>query len=159
MSAEAALVEKNITLPDPPKPAANYITALQVGDLLYVSGHGPAPGEATAGASVKNSGKVGADVTVDEAYDCARRTGLGILATVRSALGSLDRVERVVKLLGLVNSTPEFGEQPKVINGCSDLFVEVFGEDAGRGTRSALGAGSLPGQIPTEIEAIFLIKS
>lgn len=153
MSAEEKLQALGIDLPPAPKPAANYITSLEVGDCLYVSGHGPAPAD-----GIKTVGKLGADLTVEEGYQSARRTGLGILATVRERLGSLDRVARVVKILGLVNATAEFGDQPTVINGCSDLFVEVFG-DAGRGTRSALGAGSLPGGIATEIEAIFQITT
>jgi enamine deaminase RidA (YjgF/YER057c/UK114 family) len=152
MSAERNLVERKIDLPPAPRPVANYVTSLLVGDLLYVSGHGPAARE-----GVKTTGKVGKDLDAEEGYLSARQTGLGILATVRSALGSLDRVERVVKLLGLVNAAPEFTEHPRVVNGCSDLFVEVFG-DAGRGARSAVGAGSLPGNIATEIEAIFQVK-
>jgi enamine deaminase RidA (YjgF/YER057c/UK114 family) len=152
MSAEANLAAKKIVLPPAPKPVANYVTSMRVDSLLFVSGHGPAPRE-----GVKTTGKVGQDLTAEEGYQAARQTGLGILATVRAALGSLDKVERVVKLLGLVNAAPDFQEHPRVINGCSDLFVEVFG-DAGRGTRSAVGAGSLPGNIATEVEAIFLLK-
>jgi enamine deaminase RidA (YjgF/YER057c/UK114 family) len=152
MSAEANLKAKNIVLPEAPRPVANYITALELDGLLYVSGHGPAP---VPGA--RKTGKVGADLSVDEGYQAARLTGLGILATVRQKLGSLDRVERVVKLLGMVNAAPDFADHPKVINGCSDLFVEVFGEERGRGTRSAVGMGSLPGNIATEIEAVFQI--
>ena len=151
MSAEAKLKSLGIELPAAPRPVANYVTAIEVGDVLYVSGHGPAPAP-----GVKTHGRVGEDLTVEEGYQAARRTGLGILATVRARLGSLDRVEQVVKLLGFVNAGPEFQEHPKVINGCSDLFVEVFG-DRGRGARSALGAGSLPDSIATEIEAIFLV--
>jgi enamine deaminase RidA (YjgF/YER057c/UK114 family) len=153
MSAEKNLVEKGIALPSAPKPVANYITSLRVGDLLYVSGHGPAPLD-----GVKTTGKVGHDLTAEEGYQAARRTGLSILATVREALGSLDKVERVVKLLGMVNAPPDFRDHPRVINGCSDLFVEVFG-DAGRGVRSAVGMGSLPGDIATEVEAVFLVTS
>ncbi len=154
MSAEERLRELDITLPPAPTPVANYVTSLPIGDLLLVSGHGPAPAE-----GVKTRGKVGSELTTEEAYRTARQTGLGILATVQRTLGSLDRVERVVKVLGLVNATPDFEEHPQVINGCSDLFVEVFGPDRGKASRSALGAGSLPGQIPTEIEAMFLIKT
>ena len=153
MSAEQNLSDRKIVLPAAPKPVANYVTSLRVGEILYVSGHGPAARE-----GVKTTGKVGKDLTQEEGYIAARQTGLGILATVRQALGSLDHVERVVKLLGLVNAAPDFQDHPKVINGCSDLFVEVFG-DAGRGTRSAIGAGSLPGNIATEVEAIFLVKT
>ncbi|HVR74167.1 MAG TPA: RidA family protein [Planctomycetota bacterium] len=152
MSAEKNLKDKNIVLPRAPKPVANYVTSVLAGDLLYLSGHGPAPLE-----GVKTTGKVGRDVTTEEGYASARRTGLSLLATAREALGSLDRVERVVKLLGMVNSTDDFVDHPKVINGCSDLLVEVFG-DKGRGARSAVGMGSLPGNISTEIEAIFLVS-
>jgi enamine deaminase RidA (YjgF/YER057c/UK114 family) len=152
MSAEHNLAEKNIVLPRAPRPVANYITSLRVGDLLYVSGHGPATAD-----GVKSNGKVGDDLTPDQGYKAARQVGLSILATVREALGSLDRVERVVKLLGMVNSTADFTEHPKVVNGCSDLLVEVFG-DHGRGTRSAVGMASLPGNIAVEVEAVFLVK-
>ena len=151
-SPEKNLVDKNIVLPKAPKPVANYVTSVLLGDVLYVSGHGPAPLE-----GVKTTGKVGRDLTTEEGYQAARRTGLSILATVRESLGSLDRVDRVVKLFGMVNSTEDFTFHPRVINGCSDLFVEVFG-DHGRGARSAVGMGSLPGNIATEIEAIFHIK-
>ncbi len=151
-SAEKNLEDKKIVLPKAPKPVANYVTSVLVGDTLYVSGHGPAPLE-----GVKTTGKVGRDLTTEEGYQSARRTGLSILSTLKESLGSLDRVERVVKILGMVNSTDDFEFHPRVINGCSDLFVEVFG-DKGRGARSAVGMGSLPGNISTEIEAIFQIK-
>ena len=152
MSAEKNLVDKNIVLPKAPKPVANYVTSVLVGEVLYVSGHGPAPID-----GVKTTGKVGKDLTTEEGYQSARRTGLSILATVREVLGSLDRVERVVKVFGMVNATDDFQYHPRVINGCSDLLVEVFG-DHGRGARSAVGMGSLPGAIATEIEAIFHVK-
>lgn len=152
MSAEANLEAKGIRLPEPPSPAANYVTSLLVGDLLYVSGHGPAPAP-----GVKTTGKVGRDLQAEEAYRAARQTGLGILATVRAKLGTLDRVARVVKVVGMVNATPEFTDHPQVVNGCSDLFVEVFGEEQGRAARSAVGMGSLPGDIATEIEALFQV--
>ena len=152
MSSEARLESLGIELPPAPQPAANYVTSLQVGDLLYVSGHGPAPAP-----DVKTKGRLGEDLAVEDGYRAARQTGLGILATLRARLGSLDRVVRVVKLLGMVNARPDFPDHPKVINGCSDLFVEVFG-DAGRGTRSAVGMGSLPDGIATEIEALFQIR-
>ncbi len=154
MSAEERLQELEITLPPAPTPVANYVTALPVGDLLFISGHGPAPAD-----GVKVAGKLGRDLTAEEGYQAARQTGLGILATLRQTLGTLDRVERVVKVLGLVNATPDFAEHPQVINGCSDLFVEIFGPENGKASRSAVGAGSLPGQIPTEIEAMFLVKN
>lgn len=152
MKPEDQLRSRHIELPPPPRPVANYVTSVRVGNLLYVSGHGPA-----AAQGIRTTGKVGQDLTVDEGFRAARQTGLNILATVQAALGSLDGVERVVKVLGMVNCGPDFLDHPKVINGCSDLFVEVFG-DNGRGARSAVGMGSLPGGIATEIEAIFLVR-
>lgn len=152
MSAEERLESLGLELPEPPSPVANYVTNMIVDRYLYVSGHGPAPLD-----GAKLTGKVGEDLDSEEGYVAARQTGLSILATVRASLGSLDRVERVIKLLGMVNSTPDFLEHPQVINGCSDLFVEVFGEERGRASRSAVGLGSLPGAIATEIEAVFLI--
>lgn len=149
MSAEERLRELGIELPTPPRPVASYVTIASSGRLAYTAGHGPVRPDGTL---VK--GKVGLDVGVDEARDAARLVGLGLLATIRAHLGSLDRVTRVVKVFGMVNAVPEFGDHPAVINGCSDLFVEVFGE-AGRHARSAMGAGSLPGNIPVEIEAIL----
>ena len=153
MSAEDELNRRHITLPPPPRPVATYRTSVLVGNMLYVSGHGPAAAE-----GVKTTGKLGKDLSVEEGSRSARQTGLNILATVRDALGTLDRVERVVKLLGFVSCVPEFADQPKVINGCSDLFVEVFGDDKGKGTRSAVGTNALPGNIATEVEAIFLVR-
>ncbi len=152
MKPEDQLRSRHIELPPPPRPVANYVTSVRVGNLLYVSGHGPA-----AAPDIRTTGKVGQDLKVDEGFRAARQTGLNILATVRAALGSLDGVERVVKVFGMVNCGPDFLDHPKVINGCSDLFVEVFG-DNGRGARSAVGMGSLPGGIATEIEAIFLVR-
>jgi enamine deaminase RidA (YjgF/YER057c/UK114 family) len=152
MSAEARLKELGIVLPKVPTPVANYVPFRQVGNLLYLSGQGPRDEK---GGFL--SGKVDTEVSVDEAYRRARIVGLGLLAATREALGSLDRVEAVIKLLGMVNSAPTFGQQPKVINGCSDLFVEVFG-DAGRHARSAVGMGALPNQISVEIEAILAVK-
>src|SRR3954451_11285827 len=149
MGAEARLAELNLVLPPAPKPVATYLTAVRHGDLLYVSGHGPLKPD---GSLIV--GRRGADVAAPAGQAAARQTGLAILATLRHHLGSLDKVVRLVKVLGLVNSTPEFGEQPKVINGFSDLMVDVFG-DAGRGARSAIGTNSLPGGIAVEIEAIF----
>lgn len=146
------LKELGITLPDPPSPMANYVPYARTGDLLFLSGQGP-----RVGLKEFKTGKVGLDVTAEEAYDHARLVGIQLLAAARQALGDLGRVRRVVKLLGLVNGTPEFQNQPQVINGCSDLFVEVFGE-AGRHARSAVGAGSLPGNITVEIEAIFEVE-
>ncbi len=149
MSAETKLKDLGITLPTPPKPVANYVRAVQAGNLLFVSGHGP-----FNDGKIKLAGKVGRELTLDEGYQVARNVGLNCLATVRDALGSLDRVKRVVKLLGMVNCTEEFTDQPKVINGCSDLLVEVFGEP-GKHARSAVGMQALPGGIPVEIEMIL----
>ena len=146
MGVENRLAEKGIELPEPVSPAANYVRFQTTGNLLYISGTGPGTGHKT--------GKVGADVTVEEAYEAARACGLQLLATARQALGSLDRITKTVKVLGMVNAVPDFGEQPKVINGCSDLLVDVLG-DAGRHTRSAVGMGSLPNGISVEIEATF----
>jgi enamine deaminase RidA (YjgF/YER057c/UK114 family) len=145
---EKRLEELGLTLPIAATPVATYVRYVQTGNLLYVSGTGPTKDQP--------AGKLGADLTVEEGYEVAKNVGLSIISTVKEALGDLDRVKRVVKLLGMVNSTPDFADQPKVINGCSDLFVEVFGE-AGRHARSAVGFVALPGQIPVEIEVIFEI--
>ena len=152
MGAEARLAELKLELPAAPKPVATYVTAVRVGDLLYVSGHGPLRADGTL-----HVGRVGADLDVASGQAAARQTGLAILATVRGHLGSLDKVVRLVKVLGMVNATHEFADHPRVINGCSDLMVEVFG-DAGKAARSAVGMGSLPGNIAVEIEAIFQVK-
>jgi enamine deaminase RidA (YjgF/YER057c/UK114 family) len=151
MGAEARLAELKLELPPAPKPVATYVTAVRLGDLLYVSGHGPLRPDGSM-----HTGKLGADLDVAAGQAAARQTGLAILATVRSHLGSLDKVQRLVKVLGMVNSTPEFAEHPKVINGFSDLMVQVFGE-SGKGARSAVGMGSLPGSIAVEVEAIFQV--
>jgi len=121
-----------------------------VANIAYLSGHGPYLPD---GGYLL--GKVGSDLTLDDGRQAARQTGLAILATLRTQLGSLNRVKRVIKLLGMVNATPDFGEHPQVINGCSELFAEVFGPEAGIGARSAVGMGSLPGNIAVEIEGIF----
>jgi enamine deaminase RidA (YjgF/YER057c/UK114 family) len=143
------LKELGITLPDVAVPVANYVPAVRTGNLLYLSGQGPRFGD-----NQFKTGKVGTEISWEEAYKDARLTGLQLLAAARNALdGDLSRVRRVVKLLGMVNSSPDFTRQPFVINGCSDLFVEVFGE-AGRHARSAVGM-ILPGNITVEIEAIF----
>ena len=152
MSAEARLKELGLVLPAVAKPVANYVPYRIAGNILYLSGQGP------RGENGNNlSGKLGADISIEEGYRRARLVGLGLLAAMRDALGSLDRVDYVVKLLGMVNATPDFNDPPKVINGCSDLFVDVFGE-AGRHARSAVGHVTLPGQISVEIEAIVAIK-
>ena len=151
MSAEARLKELGIVLPPLPKPVANYLPYRLVGNVLYLSGQGPREN------GVSLTGKLGADVSLEEGYRRARIVGLGLLSAMRDALGSLDHVDYVVKLLGMVNAVPEFNDSPKVINGCSDLFVEVFGE-AGRHARSAVGNVMLPHQISVEIEGIVAVK-
>ena len=151
MSAEARLKELGIVLPPLPKPVANYLPYRLAGNILYLAGQGPREN------GVNLSGKLGKDIGVEEGYRRARLVGLGLLAAMRDALGSLDRVDYIVKLLGMVNAVPDFNDSPKVINGCSDLFVEVFG-DAGRHARSAVGNVMLPNQISVEIEGIVAVK-
>jgi enamine deaminase RidA (YjgF/YER057c/UK114 family) len=152
MSAEKRIKALKIDLAKVSSPVANYVNAVRTGNLLFLSGKGPTPD----GNGRKPSGKVGRDYSLEEGYGFARNVGLDLLAVMRSELGSLDRVARVVKVLGMVNAMPEFGDQPQVINGCSDLFVEVFGE-RGKHARSAVGMGSLPNGIPVEIECIVEI--
>jgi enamine deaminase RidA (YjgF/YER057c/UK114 family) len=151
MSAEARLKELGIVLPPLPKPVANYLPYRLAGNILYLAGQGPREN------GVNLAGKLGKDVDIAEGYRRARLVGLGLLAAMRDALGSLDRVDYIVKLLGMVNAVPDFNDSPKVINGCSDLFVEVFG-DAGRHARSAVGNVMLPNQISVEIEGIVAVK-
>jgi enamine deaminase RidA (YjgF/YER057c/UK114 family) len=152
MSAEARLKELGITLPTVPAPVANYLPYRVAGNLLFLAGQGPR----TADGKFL-SGKVGGEVSVEEAHKRARMVGLQLLAAARTALGSLDRVDTVVKMLCMVNAVPDFKDHPKVADGMSNLFVEVFGEN-GRHGRSAVGMGSLPNQISVEIEGIFSIK-
>lgn len=152
MSAEARLKELGITLPSPPKPVGNYVGGVQVGTLLFMSGCGPRKPDNTS-----ITGKVGSELSTEQAYNAARLVGLNMLANVKAQIGSLDRVKRVVKVLGMVNADPEFKDHPKVINGFSDLMVEVFG-DSGRGGRSAVGMGSLPSQIAVEVEMIVELR-
>jgi enamine deaminase RidA (YjgF/YER057c/UK114 family) len=147
MTAEQRLTDLGIELPPAPKAVASYVTFVQTGNLVFTSGHGP------SGPDGLVKGKVGLDLDVAAAADAARLTGLNLLATLRAELGSLDRVTRIVKVLGMVNATPDFGQHPQVINGCSDLLVEVFG-DAGRHARSAVGMGSLPMGMAVEIELV-----
>jgi enamine deaminase RidA (YjgF/YER057c/UK114 family) len=150
MTPEAKLVSMGLTLPEIPKPVANYVPFKISGNTLYLSGQGPRRNDGTM-----MRGKVGKDVTVEQAYEHAKLVGLGLLAAAKAAAGELSRIE-VLKVLGMVNAVPEFGDQPKVINGCSDLFVAVLGE-RGRHARSAVGMGSLPMGITVEIEAIMCI--
>src|ERR1051325_2907031 len=147
VGAEARIRELKLDLKTPSAPVANYVNAVRTGNLLFLAGKGP--------RGVK--GKVGREVTIEQAYQHARAVGIDLRAGRRAELGSLDKVRRVVKLLGMVNAVPEFEDQPKVINGCSDLFVEVFGE-RGKHARSAVGMGSLPMGIPVEIECIVAVE-
>ena len=153
MSAESRIQELKLQLPPAPKPVAVYKPLVIAGNMAYVSGHGPLKSDNTL---IK--GRVGQDLDLAGGKAAARQVGLAILATLRDSLGSLDRVKRLVKVLGLVNATPDFQDHPQVINGCSELFAEVFGRENGIGARSAVGAGSLPGNIAVEIEAIFEIQ-
>ncbi len=153
MSATANLAGLGLILPPPPRPIGNYVPFRLAGNILYLSGVGPRHADGTS-----ITGKVGAAVSVEQGYEAAKLCGLNLLTNMIAALGSLDRVDTVLKVLGTVNATPEFGDHPKVINGCTDLFVAVFG-DNGRPARSAVGMGSLPGQISVEIEAIVLVKN
>jgi enamine deaminase RidA (YjgF/YER057c/UK114 family) len=149
MSADARIAELKLELPPAPKPVAVYRSLVIVDKLAYVSGHGPLKPDKTL-----ITGRVGSDLSLEQGHAAARQVGLAILATLRSELGSLDRVQRVIKILGMVNSAPNFLDHPKVINGCSELFADIWGE-AGIGARSAVGMGPLPGNIAVEIEAIF----
>ena len=150
MSAEDKLKELGLTLPTVPTPVANYVPFRRAGDMVYLSGQGPRKADGSY-----HTGKVGGDVTWDEAYEHAKITALGLLAAAKIAAGGLDKVE-IVKVLGMVNGVPEFADQPKVINGCSDLFVAVLGE-RGRHARSAVGMGSLPNNMTVEIEAVIRV--
>jgi enamine deaminase RidA (YjgF/YER057c/UK114 family) len=150
---EARIQELHLILPNPPKPIAKYKPAVKLGNVLYVSGHGPLKPDGTM-----ITGRVGADATLEQGKEAARVVGLAILSSVRNTLGSLDKVKRLVKTLGMVNCTADFKDQPVVINGFSELMAEVFGDDAGVGARSAVGMGSLPGNITVEVECIFEVE-
>ena len=152
MDIEKKLEDLKIRLPQAPKPVANYIPAVRAGNLLFVSGHGPYDDGRT-----KLSGKLGKELSIEEGYQVARNVALNCLASVKNTLGNLGKVRRVVKLLGMVNCTEEFKDPPKVINGASDLLVEVFG-DPGRHARSAVGMQALPNGIPVEIEMILEVE-
>jgi len=149
---EQRIAALGLTLPTSPSPVANYVPFRWAGNLLFLSGQGPRKPD--GGFEV---GRLGKDATVDDGYRAARLTALQLLAVAKSAIGDLSRIEAVVKVLGMVNAEPDFGDHPKVINGCSDLLVEALG-DAGRHARSAVGMGSLPNGIMVEIEAILLIR-
>ncbi len=153
MSHEERFASLGLTMPPVPSPVATYVNAVRSGDLLFLSGKGP-----LAEGGRLPTGRIGVDFSVDEGYRLARSTGLALLSVLRDELGTLDRVTRIVKVLGMVAAPPEFGDHPRVINGCSDLMVEVFG-DAGRHARSAVGVSSLPLGTPVEIELIAEVKS
>ncbi len=150
MTPETRFKNLNLTLPPAPKPVAVYKPLVVVGNLAYVSGHGPLRADRSL-----ITGVVGRDLDLEAGKAAARQVGLAILATLRESLGSLDRVKRVIKTLGMVNSAPDFYDHPKVINGCSELFAEIWGPENGVGARSAVGMGPLPSNIAAEIEVIF----
>ena len=150
LSAEQRWAQLGLVLPPAPVPVAVYKTCLITGNHLYVSGHGPYQNDRTF---IK--GKIGKNMDEEQGKLAARQVGLAILATIKNQLGDLDRVKRVIKILGMVNCVPEFEKHPYIINGCSELFSSVWGEENGVGVRSAVGMGSLPDNIPVEIEALF----
>ena len=150
MSADQRLNALGVELPEAPAPAGVYKPIVVTGNMAYVSGHGPLKTDGSM-----TTGRVGTETDLEGGKESARQTGLAILATLKANLGSLDRVKRVVKVLGMVNAAPDFKDHPQVINGCSELFGEVWGPENGIGARSAVGMGSLPGNITTEIEVIF----
>ena len=152
MQIENRLKEMGIELPPAATPVANYVPAVRSGNLVFLSGHGPHDEQGNL-----ITGKVGADLTAEQGYQAARRIAVGLLGSLKGLIGDLDKVKRIVKLLGLVNCTPDFGDQPKVVNGASDFFVEAFG-DKGKHARSAVGTNALPGNISVEIEMIVEIE-
>lgn len=151
-SPEEKLKKAGITLPAAQKPVANYVNAVRTGNLIFLSGKGPTNPDGT-----NITGNVGKELTTEEGYAAARLTGINLLAVLKQELGSLNKVKRIVKILGMVNCTENFTDQPKVINGCSDLMVEVFG-DKGKHARSSVGMNALPGNIAVEIEMIVEVK-
>lgn len=153
MSVERKLTELDLTLPMSAPSKGIYKKCLVVGDLLYVSGHVAINSD---GSLIK--GKLGKDISDEEGKAAARQAGLAILSSIKEHFGSFDKIKRVVKLLGMVNATPEYENHPVIINGCSELFVQLWGDDNGKGVRSAVGMGSLPGNVSVEIEAIFELQ-
>ena len=153
MTADERFESLGLQLPPAPAPAGVYKPCLTEGKMLYVSGHGPVKTDKTL-----MWGRIGSDIDIEEGKLAARQVGLTILATIKENMGSLDNIKRVIKVLGMVNCSPDFTQHPYVINGCSELFAAVWGEDNGVGVRSAVGFGSLPGNIPVEIEALFELK-
>lgn len=151
-SIDQKLKEQGITLFTPSKPMANYVKAVRTGNLLFLAGHVPTRSD---GSGIM--GKLGKDLTVEQGYEAAKVTTVSLLSTLKAELGDLNRVKQIVKVTGFVNSTPDFGDQPKVINGCSDMLVAVFGEK-GKHARSAVGMGSLPSNYAVEIELVVEVK-
>jgi enamine deaminase RidA (YjgF/YER057c/UK114 family) len=154
VSAEERAKALGLDLTRPVTPLANYVPAVRAGNFVFLSGHVPPAG---ADGS-RPAGKLGADFDADQGYQFARSVAVALLASLRAEIGSLDRVRRIVKVLGLVNATPDFAQHPRVVNGASDLLVEVFGEAVGKHARSALGAASLPGDVPVEIEMVVEVE-
>ncbi len=154
MSAEARISELGLSLPAAASGSASRVATVRAGNLLYTSGHGPAAGP----DGQVPAGKVGRDLTLDQGYDAGRLTGLAILGTIRDALGSLDKVSRVVKVLGMVNCAPGMNQTSRVVDGCSELFVDVFGPEIGRHARSAVGVYELPLDFPVEVEVIVEVS-
>ena len=153
MSVEAKIKELGLQLPSPATPVANYVPAVRTGNLVFLSGHGPLRED---GSLI--TGKLGSDLTVEEGYEAAKRTAMGLLGSLKGLIGDLDKVRRVVKLLGMVNCEPTFKDHPKVINGASDLLVEVFGDEA-KHARSAVGMNGLPFNMAVEIEMIVELEA
>ncbi len=153
MHPEEKIKELGLKLPSAATPVANYVPAVRTGNLVFLSGNGPRDSE---GGII--SGKVGGEMTLEEGYGAAKNVGLNLLGSLKAEIGDLGKVKWIVKLLGMVNGVEGFVEQPKVINGCSDLMVEVFGEEIGKHARSAVGMGSLPFNIPVEIEMIVEVE-
>ena len=150
LTPDERFAQLNLTLPPAPTPLGVYKPLLITGSFVYVSGHGTVKEDKTL-----IIGRIGTDLTIEEGKLAARQVGLAILSTLKANLGSLSRIRRVIKVLGMVNCTPDFERHPYVINGCSELFAQVWGEENGIGVRSAVGMGSLPDNIPVEIEAVF----
>lgn len=150
---EKKLAELGIELPEPRPPVANYVRAVRTGKLVFLAGHGPVQSDGTY-----VTGKVGKDLNVEQGYEAARLTAIALLASLKQEIGDLDKVTRIVRVFGMVNSTPSFTEQPAVINGASDLLVEVFGEKRGKHARAAVGMASLPIGIAVEIEMVVEVK-
>jgi enamine deaminase RidA (YjgF/YER057c/UK114 family) len=149
---EQKLTSLGIELIEPTKPIANYVKAVRTGNLIFLSGHGPSKSDGTS-----ITGKLGADLTIEEGQHAARVTTISLLSTLKAEIGDLSKVVRIVKLTGMVNCTPDFYDQPKVMNGCSDLLVEVFGEK-GKHARAAIGMVSLPNNIAVEIEMVVEVE-